>query len=485
MYNTVIKQRSLKVNAVLNVIKQCSTIIFPLITYPYISRVLGSVNFGRVSFSSSIIEYGVVFAALGIPTYMVREGAKVRNDKASIKQMTSEVFTISLITMLISIGVIAVLTVLSPRLRVEGLLIGILGLNIVFSVLGRDWINTIYEDYLYITVRYIALKFISLFLIFLFVKSPEHYLRYAAIMLFSESGGYILNMLYTRRYVPFVVTAKPNIKKHIKPLLFLFCSTIAVRIYIQSDITILGFMRTDAEVGVYSLASRIYSVIKSVLNAIILVTIPRISYYVGNGKREEYNQLLSKLKSSLMTLLFPCIVGGVALSKNVMYIMGGEQFIYGYRSFEILCIALLFAVLGCYYAQGILIPNKRENKYFVCTSVSALVNILLNFIAIRYFGIEGAAITTLIAEVIIMFSCRHYSKGLHNESMQDSFIPVLIGCIAIFVICKCVGLLHLTMIPETFVSVLSSVVVYFFILYIGKNRLVLEGLSSISAKLSK
>ena len=485
MNSTGTKQKSLKVNAVLNVIKQCSTIIFPLITYSYISRVLESSNFGRVSFASSIIEYGAVFAALGIPTYMVREGAKVRNNKDAIKQMTSEVFTISLITMLISIGGIAILTVLSPRLRVEGSIIGILGFNIVFSILGRDWINTIYEDYLYITIRYIALKFIALLLIFLFVKSPTHYLRYALIMLFSESGGYVLNMFYSRRYVPYMVTRRINIKKHIKPLLFLFCSTVAVRIYIQSDITILGFMRTDAEVGVYSLTSRIYSVIKSVLNAIILVMIPRISYYVGNGKREEYNQLLSKLKSTLMTLLFPCIVGGIALSKNVLYIMGGEQYIYGYRSFEILCIALLFAVLGCYYAQGVLIPNKQEKKYFICTSTSAIVNIVFNFIAIRYLGIEGAAITTLIAEVLIMLSCRHYSKGLQNEIDQDSFIPVIIGCIVIFAFCKCIGILHMTILFETFVSILGSVVVYFLILYFGKNKLILEILSSIRVKIRK
>ena len=184
--------------------------------------------------------------------------------------MTSEVFTISIITMLIVICTTAFLTIVSPRLRTESFIILILSFNIVFSVLGRDWVNTIYEDYLYVTIRFIVLKSISLFLIFIAVRSSEHYLRYAMIMLFSESGGYIANMFYTRRYVPFALTLKPNIKKHLKPLVLIFCSTLAVRIYIQSDMIIVGFMRTDSELGVYSLASRIYSVIKSVLNAVIL-----------------------------------------------------------------------------------------------------------------------------------------------------------------------------------------------------------------------
>ena len=230
MSDAIKKEKSLKVNAVLNVIKQCSTAFFPLITYPYISRVLGSDNFGRISFASSIIEYGMVFAALGIPTYILREGAKVRDKKDEIKQMTSEVFTLSIITMLIVICTIVFLMIVSPRLKVESLILSILSFNIVFSILGRDWINTIYEDYLYITVRYIVLKILSLFFIFIFVKSSEHYLRYAMIMLFSESGGYIANMFYTRRYVPFALTLKPNIRKHLKSLLLLFCSTLAVRI---------------------------------------------------------------------------------------------------------------------------------------------------------------------------------------------------------------------------------------------------------------
>ena len=164
----------LKLNAVFNVIKQCSTVLFPLITYPYISRVLGSGNFGRVSFANSVIEYGVVFAALGIPAYMVREGAKVRKNRAEINKIATEVFTISIVTMLISLAGIGIFMLLFPRLRAESILIGILSLNILFSVLGRDWINTIYEDYFYITLRYIAFKVVSVLLIFLFVKKPEH-----------------------------------------------------------------------------------------------------------------------------------------------------------------------------------------------------------------------------------------------------------------------------------------------------------------------
>ena len=469
------KPRSLKVNAALNVIKQCSTVVFPLITYPYISRVLGTDNFGRVNFASSIVEYGIVLAALGIPSYVVREGAKVRNNEREVNQMASEVFTISLLTMLLTVAALGLLVAYVPKLRAEWTLILVLGFNILFSILGRDWVNTIYEDYFYVTVRYIFFKAVSLVLIFLFVKDASHYVRYAAILLFSESGGYIANMFYSRRYIPFSITRHPNIRKHLKPLLLLFCSTVAIRIYIQSDITLLGFIRTDAEVGIYSLASKIYSVIKSVLNAIILVAIPRVSFYIGNGKTDEYNELLGELKDTLITLLFPCIVGGIALSRNIILLMGGEAYLSGYRAFEILCVALLFAVLGCFYAQGVLIPNKKEGTFFACTSIAAAINILLNCIAIPYWGIEGAAVTTLIAEIFILVSCRHFSKGLYAEREHKSgALSIGLGCAAVFGLCKGVQLLNLSTLVETFVSIVVAVVAYFLILLVLKNRLMVS-----------
>lgn len=474
------KKRSLKINAVLNVIKQCSTVVFPLITYPYITRVLGTNNFGRVNFASSVVEYGIVFAALGIPSYVVREGAKVRGNEQEVNQMASEIFTISLFTMLLSMAAIGLLAVSVPKLRAEWVLIFILSFNIVFSILGRDWVNAIYEDYFYVTIRYLIFKAGSLILIFLFVKKPSHLVRYAAILLFSESGGYIANMFYSTRYIPFSITRHPHILKHLKPLLLLFCSTVAIRIYIQSDITILGFIRTDSEVGIYSLASKIYSVIKSVLNAIILVAIPRISYYIGNGKTDEYNELLRKLKDALITLLFPCIVGGIALSRNIVFLMGGEEYVGGYIAFEILCVALLFAVLGCFYAQGVLIPNKKEGVFFACTSIAAAINILLNCFVIRYLGIEGAALTTLAAECFILISCKHFSKGLFSDMKSgSSAFSIVIGCAAVFVMCKGIQLLELAVIVETLLSVVASVIVYGVVLLLLKNKLAISLLDQV------
>lgn len=479
------KVSSIKVNALLNVIRQCSNVIFPLILYPYITRVLGAANLGKYTFSLSVVEYAGIFALLGIPTYVVREGARVRENKEQIEKLTSELFTFSLICMILSVAVLYLLTMFVPKLNSNLILIFILSANVITNVLGRDWILTIYEDYLFISLRYIILKLIALILILIIVKQPEDYVKYALINLISDSGGYILNIWYTQRYIPLRITLHPNIKKHIRPIMYLFCTTLAVKIYIESDIMLLGFMRTEAEVGIYGVASKVYSVVKSVLNAIILVAIPRLSLYLGNQQSTEYRKLLKDLKSVLMVLIFPSIVGAVCLSSNIMLIMGGADFVSGASAFRILCIALFFAVMGCYYAQGVLVPNRGEKYFFISTFVSAAVNIILNFICIPLWGISGAAITTLIAEGLILFTCRYFSRQYTQIETASGLIPVLLGCILIAAVCMGVKMLNLSLTIETVLCIIVSAAVYAAVLFAGKNPLAVSVLNAMKSRFKR
>lgn len=478
------QQQSVKTNAVLNVIKQCCTVLFPLIIYPYISRVLGSAGFGRFSFASSIIEYCLVIAALGIPTYIVREASRIRDDKEQTIKITSQVFTISLISMVFTLTVLGLLVFFVPKLIADWKLYCILSINIVSFVLGRDWINTIFEDYFYLTVRYIVFKSISLVLILLLVNNEADLLKYAAITVFADAGAYLFNLIYTKKYSPYRVTKELDLKTHLKPILYLFCTTIAVRIYIQADITILGIISSDSEVGVYSLASKIYSVIKSIINAIIFVAIPRVAFYLGSHDDSSYNRILFKLKEVLIILIFPCVVGSVVLSKDIMYVMGGAEYVQGYIAFMILSISLIFAVLACYYSQAIMIPNREEKKYFYFTAISAIVNIVLNIILIPYFSINGAAATTLISECIIFFACYRLASKYYVFNERIYVLPVLIGCGLIAIVCLLINNLIINTILSTFVSIFISVVLYYIVLIIFKNEYALSVHNRILSKLT-
>lgn len=477
------KQQSVRKNAVLNVIKQCCTVLFPLIIYPYISRTLGSASFGRFSFASSIIEFCLVFAALGIPTYIVREASRIRENREQTNKITAQVFTISLISMAITLISLGLLVAFVPKLSAEWKLYCILSINIIFFVLGRDWINTVFEDYFFITVRYIVFKTISLFLIILLVNNESDVLKYAAITVFADSGAYLINLFYTRRYSPYRITKDLDLGTHLKPILYLFCTTLAVRIYIQSDITILGIFRTDSEVGVYSLASKIYSVIKSIINAVIFVAIPRIAFYLGSNEVTSYNNILFKLKEVLLILAFPCVTGSIVLSKNIMEIMGGSEYVQGYISFIILSLSLIFAVFACYYSQAIMVPNREEKKYFYFTSISAILNVVLNIILVPYFSINGAAVTTLISEVVICFCCYKLASKYFENQKSKNIVAVIIGCCLIVMICLLFDRFILNTIIATFASMIVSVICYYFVLLLFKNEFALSIHNRITTKL--
>lgn len=194
------KQKSLAMNAFLNSFRSVMNIIFPLITFPYVSRILTVEGMGIYNFSSSIVNYFMLIAALGISTYAIREGAKYRTDKSKITQFSSEMFTINLCSTVLAYLLLFLCLIVFSKLRNYTICILIFSLQIFFTTIGTEWIYQIYEDYSYITVRSIIFQIISIILLFTFVKGPDDYLNYAGITVFSAVGSNILNFIHARKY---------------------------------------------------------------------------------------------------------------------------------------------------------------------------------------------------------------------------------------------------------------------------------------------
>lgn len=469
-----VKKKSIKINALLNIVKQCCNILFPLITYPYVSRVLGSENLGKYSFSDSIISYFLIIAALGIPTYAIREGARIRDEKKAIERFSSEMFTINFIALMLSYLLLIICLLLVPRLNRDVILTYILSINMITNVLGRDWINSIYEDYVYISIRYITFHLISVILVFCFVHKPSDYIIYTIIMMIGNSGGYIFNFFYTQKYVPLKLTKHINIRKHIKPILYLLCTTAAVTIYVKSDITILGFFRSDTEVGIYTLSSKIYTIIKAMLNATIAVTIPRLSNYWGTNNVDGYNALLNKLRRALYIIILPSTVGLFFMADEVIVLLGGNEYKSGNVALMILSIALIASVFAGFYAQGILVAKREEKYYFIATITSAVVNIILNLMFIPHFGMNSAALSTLIAEIIVISICKYKSKEMVEIRYDKDVISIIVGCIFIVLICLSIKYIAEGIFIRLLFAVIISIVIYVLTLILMRNQTALE-----------
>lgn len=425
---------SVKKNAVLNVIKQACSILFPLITYPYVSRVLGSTSYGIYSFADSIVSYAVLIAGLGISTYAIREGSPIRDNQKKINQFSSEIFSINVISTIVAYLLLFFSIFVSTKIMADRNVIFVRSIMIILTTIGVDWINNIYEDFSYITIRYIVFQTISLVLMFAFVRSTRDIIIYTFITVIAAAGGNVLNVFYVRKYVRIKFVLR-GLSKHIKPIIILFANNVAVAIYVNSDITMLGFYVTNSQVGIYALASKIYNLAKLMINALIIALMPRLSYIIND--KEKYQQYAKVILKYLVVISLPIVSGFVFLSKQIIFLVGSEEYISGAFSLGILAFAIIGAIGGSFFSNCILIEHKEENFILIATSISAFLNIALNFLLIPKFGINGAALTTLIAETIACILEAFYAKRYVplRKLFSGEMIYSIIGSLLVAIIC--------------------------------------------------
>lgn len=466
--------KSIGKNAILNLIRVIFSLLFPLITFPYISRTIGPEGYGKVNYCISIVSYFTLIATFGITDYASREGARVRNDLNKLETLCNQIFSINLFIVLITFLVYFTFIFLMPGLEKYRVLLIIEGIQIIIVPFTIEWFYTIFEDFLYITVRSIVVQLISLLLLLGFVKNSSDYYIYALILVLSSSGAGIFNFIHSRKILKIKFTKKMDIKRHIKPMLILLGHSIALSIYVSSDTTMLGVFCGDYEVGIYSAASKIYLIIKQLLNAITIVAVPRLSNYVGNNDEVGYQILSNKLMKYLFAFSCPCVVGIACLNTQIMVVIGGTEYIKAGTPLFILSFALLFAVFACFLTQGFLLPRKLE-KYILFGSVcSAIVNFALNFFAIPYGGYNGAAITTVFAEAIMFFISLYYSKNYLQIDFGKDVISVLLGCGIIVVICMLTNKFIFNVYLIVAFSIIFSVVAYAFILILFRHTIVID-----------
>lgn len=471
----IVMKRTIRVNAILNTIKQLMSIVFPIITIPYATRTLLPENFGKVNTGNSIISYISLLAGLGISTYAVREGALVRSDRKKLNSFSNQVFSINLISTVFAYAVLAMLILLVPHYYEYRYLLLIQGISVIFETLGADWINTIEEDFLYITVRYILMHLISIGLLFTFVKEPSDYLIYAAICLVTSAGAKFLNIFYIRRYVHLRFTFHIDWKKHLPSILILFGNAIAITVYVSSDITMLELFKGAQEVGVYSVSSKIYSVGKQILNAILVVSIPRLSMLIGAASKEAFCELGNKIFSALITLMLPFIAGLIVFREEAVFFVGGESYMSGTSSLLILSIAVAASLSATFYSACILMPLREEKSIFIGTTISAVINVVLNFAFIPLWGSNGAAITTLISECFVaVFYWYRVHKTQLIAADSRTVVTSLIGSIAVALLSLLMKRLFHSFPVYFSLSFFGAFLFYCLIQLIGKNPLVID-----------
>lgn len=455
------KQKSIKLNMMLSIVKGLMAVLFPLITFPYVTKILGVENVGIYNFSNSIVNYLILVAGLGINSYAIREGARIRDNVIDFEEFSSQMFSINLYSSILAYVLMVLLLITIEKFESYYAYIIILSLQIIFKLLSVDWLYSIYEDYLYVTLRSIFVQLLSLILLFSLVKTTKDLYLYCYITVIANAGSGILNFIHSRRYTTIHLTEKLDLKKHIKPIIVLFAMVVTTTIYVSSDTIIIGFICGDYEVGIYSVSVKVYSIVKSILSSLLVVAIPRLSFYLGKNDENSFNKLATEIYATLISFVLPAIVGIIILRKEIVLLLSDQSYLPASSSLAILSIALFFCLGAWFWGQCILVPRKKEKTVFYATIISAITNIVLNIIFIPMCKSNAAAMTTVIAEAIVFFICMLYGKKESRiGSCINIYIKVGIGCLCIAFACKICRGFFLNNTLYIVISIITSVIIY-------------------------
>lgn len=481
------KIHSVKFNFIMNFILTASSILFPLITFPYITRVLLVEGTGKIAFASSAVTYFNMFASLGIPTYGIRACAKVRDDKDKLSKTVQELLIINSVTMLITCLVFAVSVIVVPEFAAEKELFIINGIGMALNVFAMNWLYNALEQYAYITACNMIVKIVSLVLMFLLVKQPSDYILYGAITMFASCAAYIFNFIYARNFVSFKKKYKYEIKKHLKPILVFFAMSVATSVYTNLDVVMLRFMKDNMEVGLYDAAIKVKSILITLITSLGTVLLPRLSYYVQVENKEAFRRMVSKAFNFVFVAATAVMLYFMIYAGESILFLAGEEYLPAQVPMFILMPTVLLIGLSNITGIQVLTPLGEENKVVCSVVAGAVLDFLLNLVLIPKFGASGAAFATLMAELLVLIiQCIFLKERLRGMLKDIQYWKILLGAIASVVVGRMVQVMTGF---GTFLTLCVSAILFFgtygIVLLLLKERFVTEIWKSVFGKIGK
>lgn len=459
-----------------------SSFIFPLITFPYVSRVLLPVGTGKVAVATSFVSYFTMFAQLGIPTYGIRACAKVRDNKEELTRTAHELLFINVIMTVISYFFFVLALLFVPKLQQERTLYLVVSFNIILTSIGMEWLYKALEQYTYITVRSIIFKFIALIAMFLLIKEQEDYVLYGGITIFAGCASNVFNLINIHRYIGLKPVGNYNLRKHLKAVGVFFAMACATTIYTHLDSVMLGFMATDDDAGYYNAAVKIKSILVSIVTSLGTVLLPRASYYIEQNMISEFQKISKKALNFVFLIATPLTVYFMIFARQGIYFLSGNAYEGSVIPMQIIMPTLLCIGITNILGIQILVPTGREKIVLYSEIAGAITDLILNALLIPQIQSSGAAIGTLVAEIVVLIvqyvALRNEVRdAFHSISYPKIIIGILLG-IAACIWVPLVGIFNTQTTFGCFIILLITAVLFFLFygvfLYFSKESLARE-----------
>ncbi len=393
-------KKSITKNYIYNLIYQIFAIVVPLITTPYLSRVLGAENIGIYSYTLSVTTYFILFGSLGIAMYAQREIAYVQDDKNKRSKVFFEILLIKIITLSISMIIFYITFGMQGEYSIY---YKIFLLEIIANIIDISWFFQGMEEFKKTVMRNMLVKLISIILIFVLVKSSNDLTMYIWIYVLSTFFGNLTLWMYLPKYICKIKMKQLELRRHVKPVLTLFVPQIASQIYTVLDKTMLGSMISDkSETGFYEQAQKIVKILLTIVTALGTVMLPRMSSIFAKNDKEQIKKYLDNSFNFVFLLGFPIMLGISIIANRFVPIFFGPGYEEVITIIRVISPIVIFIGLSNVIGVQYLLPTKRQKMYTISVIVGACVNLVINFLLIPNFKAIGASIGTVIAELMVL-----------------------------------------------------------------------------------
>ena len=408
-----------------NLILTSSNILFPLITFPYITHILSNDSYGRISFIDAFTSYFLTFSSIGIPFYGVREIAKVKHDPEKYSKLVMELAGFQLGLSIFFSFVFLVMQLYIPALHSNFALVRVACIIIISSSFSIDWFFQGTENFGYITKRSLFTKLLNVISIFLFIKaSNDHFIYYliSALTILVNSSW---NFIYFLRKFFHSFPGKLSVKPHIKPLLILFSINISISIYTVLDTIILGFLTNPATVSLYTVPLRLVKMYWTVVGSVGVVLIPRVANLFIQEDNQAITELIKKSSSIVFLLTVPFAGFCLVFPQEILHLISGEKYMHAVTAIRILAIVPLIIGFCNVLGSQFLLPIGQEKRILHATIIGLIVSLTLNFALIPYLKHLGAAIACLAAETSVCVFIFYSAKKRSTIKLDISLIMLI------------------------------------------------------------
>lgn len=427
-------KHSIAVNYIYNMIYQVSLVILPLITSPYLSRVIGSEGLGNYSYSYSVAYYFFLFGMLGISNYGNRSIAFIREDKKQLDYVFSRIFYFQIISS--GVSVICYLIYCLFFCKANNILAYVQILFVITAVFNIDWFFFGIEEFKITVIRKTLIKIFTSLCIFLFITSPDQLVVYTIILAGAELIGVLYLWLYLPRYVHFIRVPIREVFKDVKHIFVLFIPIVATSIYRYMDKIMIGQLWNMSGVGQYDYAEKIIMVCLGCMTALGTVMLPKMSNLIAKHMLSEVHKyLLNSMQFAI--LLASAISFGLA---SVGYRLAVLYYGSSYKECGEILVILSVTVIPIAWANVLrtqyLIPSAKDKGYVISVTIGAVINFLINLLLIPIWGLKGAVIGTISAEYIVaIIQSLYVCREIQIKEYIEKCLPFLIiGAVMYFVV---------------------------------------------------